>query len=115
MEEAVQFPLSDEPSDQPTSSDMAKTQSGSVSATFDEFSFEDAFRLLEETVTRLESGGLSLDEMVARFEEGMTLVKFCYQKLESAQARVEMLIRDDESDENREDLDTILDSEDSDD
>lgn len=57
----------------------------------DDLSFEDAFSRLEETVARLESGGLSIEAMVARFEEGMTLVKLCYQKLDGAQARVRLL------------------------
>lgn len=57
-------------------------------------SFEVAFNQLEDTVARLESGGLSIEDMVARFEEGMALVKLCYQKLDGAQARVQVLIRD---------------------
>ena len=57
----------------------------------DDLSFEDAFSRLEETVVRLESGGLSIEDMVARFEEGMTLVKLCYRKLDGAQARVRLL------------------------
>lgn len=57
-------------------------------------SFEEAFRRLEETVERLESGGLPIDEMIEQFESGMALVKICYQKLEAAQARVRVLLQD---------------------
>ncbi len=61
----------------------------------DNLSFEDAFSRLEEAVTRLEAGGLTIEDMVTRFEEGMALVKLCYQKLDQAQTRVRLLARDD--------------------
>ncbi len=57
--------------------------------------FEDAFSRLEEAVTRLEAGGLTIEDMVARFEEGMALVKLCYEKLDAAQTRVQLLARQD--------------------
>ncbi len=57
----------------------------------DDLSFEDAFGRLEDTISRLESGGLTMDEMVARFEEGMALVKLCYRRLDGAEARVRLL------------------------
>jgi len=59
-----------------------------------ELSFEAAFSRLEETVTHLETGGLTIEDMVARFEEGMVLVKLCYQKLDAAQSRVRVLIHE---------------------
>lgn len=58
-------------------------------------SFEDAFNRLEEAVTRLEEGGMTIEDMVARFEEGMALVKLCNSRLDTAQARVRMLLGDD--------------------
>jgi exodeoxyribonuclease VII small subunit len=58
----------------------------------EDLSFEDAFSRLEEAVMRLEAGGLSIEDMVARFEEGMALVKLCYAKLDLAQARVRVLL-----------------------
>ncbi len=61
----------------------------------EDLSFEDAFNRLEEAVTRLEAGGMTIEDMVARFEEGMALVKLCYQKLDAAQARVRLLARND--------------------
>lgn len=57
----------------------------------DDLSFEAAFSRLEDTVARLESGGMSIEDMVARFEEGMMLVKLCYRKLDGAKARVRLL------------------------
>ncbi len=58
-----------------------------------EVSFEEAFRLLEQTVQRLEDGGLTIDEMVHHFELGMALVAACREKLAAAEARVRVLAR----------------------
>lgn len=60
-------------------------------------SFEDAFARLEETVNRLEGSGLTVDEMVARFEEGMSLARLCYERLNAAQARLTVLVREAET------------------
>ncbi len=49
--------------------------------------FEDAMARLEEIVTQLESGDLSLEESLNIFEEGMKLAKFCSAKLEEAEKR----------------------------
>ncbi|HUX88035.1 MAG TPA: exodeoxyribonuclease VII small subunit [Chloroflexota bacterium] len=59
-----------------------------------ELSFEEAFSRLEDAVLKLENGGLSIDEMVERFSEGMSLIKVCYQKLDVAQAKVSILLRE---------------------
>ena len=42
----------------------------------------------------LESGDLSLEESLKIFEEGMKLVNFCSKKLEEAEQKVSMLIKD---------------------
>lgn len=57
-------------------------------------SFEAALSRLEDTVARLETGGLTIEEMVERFEEGMLLVKHCSHKLDTAQARIHVLMRE---------------------
>ncbi|MGH2461981.1 MAG: exodeoxyribonuclease VII small subunit [Chloroflexota bacterium] len=57
----------------------------------DDLTFEDAFGRLEDTVARLEAGGISIEDMVVRFEEGMALVKLCYRRLDGARARVRLL------------------------
>jgi len=66
--------------------------------------FEEAFTRLESTVARLENSGLTVDELVEEFEQGMTLVKHCQRLLESAQLRVAVLIREDEADPQGKDL-----------
>ena len=55
-------------------------------------SFEEAMLMLEDTVKKLESGGLTLDESLSSFEEAVQLVKFCNKKLESAEQKVKILV-----------------------
>jgi exodeoxyribonuclease VII small subunit len=58
--------------------------------------FEDAMARLEEIVTGLEKGDLSLDESLKMFEEGVRLSKSCLKMLDEAQKKVEILIHDKE-------------------
>ncbi|MBE9573568.1 MAG: exodeoxyribonuclease VII small subunit [Proteobacteria bacterium] len=58
--------------------------------------FEDAMKELEEIVKRLESGDLSLEESLKIFEEGIALSRYCFKKLEEAEKRVSILIKDEE-------------------
>ena len=54
--------------------------------------FEDALARLETLVRSLESGNVDLDASLASFEEGISLVRFCTEKLESAEQRVKVLL-----------------------
>ncbi|MGB9885883.1 MAG: exodeoxyribonuclease VII small subunit [Moorellales bacterium] len=54
--------------------------------------FEEALRRLEAIVKRLESGDLSLEEALAGFEEGVSLVRFCRQRLTAAEQRLQLLL-----------------------
>ena len=58
--------------------------------------FEKALADLENIVQRLDENDLSLDEALALFEEGIKLSRFCSQKLDSVENKVEILLRDDE-------------------
>lgn len=58
--------------------------------------FEEALEALEQVVERLESGELSLEESLAAFEQGVRLVQFCNQKLNEAEKKVELLVKDKE-------------------
>lgn len=58
--------------------------------------FEDSLARLEVIVREMESGQLSLDQMLAHFEEGMTLVKTCGNKLNEVEKKIEKLIRKDD-------------------
>ena len=62
----------------------------------EKLSFEEAFKELEDTVHRLEEGGLTLDESIALFERGMTLAQRCGQKLDDAELKVSQLVPSDE-------------------
>jgi exodeoxyribonuclease VII small subunit len=55
--------------------------------------FETSLRKLEEIVKKLESGDLSLDSALELFEEGIKLSRFCHTKLEQAERRVEILLK----------------------
>jgi exodeoxyribonuclease VII small subunit len=59
-----------------------------------EMRFEDALRELEDIVKRLESGDLPLEESLKTFEEGITLSMYCFRKLEEAEKRVSILMKD---------------------
>jgi len=51
--------------------------------------FEDAFKRLEEIVHTLESGVDELDKIVNLFEEGSELAKYCNEKLEKVENKIE--------------------------
>jgi exodeoxyribonuclease VII small subunit len=57
-------------------------------------SFEDALKRLEEVLESLEHGELNLEESVQAFEEGVGLVRFCHDKLDEVERRVELLLKD---------------------
>ncbi len=53
--------------------------------------FEELYRKLEETVEKLEKGGLSLEQSIALYEEGMDLAKRCQTILDGAEQRITKL------------------------
>lgn len=53
-----------------------------------DLSFEARLEALEEVVAELESGDLSLDDMIRRYEQGMELVGSCQRQLAEAELRV---------------------------
>lgn len=56
--------------------------------------FEDALEKLEQIVRRMEAGEMSLDESLKAFEEGIRLVRLCNARLDDAERRVELLLRE---------------------
>lgn len=56
--------------------------------------FEQALERLETIVAEMESGELSLEDMMARFEEGQALVKVCSTKLNQVERRIEVLMKE---------------------
>ncbi len=59
-----------------------------------DLTFEQRLDELETLVGELESGDLSLDEMLARYEHGMSLVASCQQQLANAELRVTRIAAD---------------------
>ena len=59
-----------------------------------EQSFERSLERLEEIVDLLESGEFPLEESLTLFQEGVSLVKLCNQKLESVEKSVKILINE---------------------
>jgi exodeoxyribonuclease VII small subunit len=56
--------------------------------------FEDALKELEDVVARLERGELSLEESLRLYERGITLARQCHAKLEEAEGKIELLMKD---------------------
>ena len=56
--------------------------------------FEEALNKLEKIVSRLEKGDIPLEESLKLFEEGIRLSRFCNQRLDEAEKRVEILVKD---------------------
>jgi exodeoxyribonuclease VII small subunit len=61
-------------------------------------SFEAALKQLEEIVQRLEKGELSLEESLKLYEEGIQLSRLCHGKLEEAEGKIEVLLKDGQGD-----------------
>jgi exodeoxyribonuclease VII small subunit len=53
--------------------------------------FEEAQKELEEIVQRLESGEVPLDEALKLWERGEELYRFCRERLDGAEGRIEEL------------------------
>lgn len=60
----------------------------------DELTFEEAFAELEQTVAKLESGDLTLEESLALFERGQALATHCGVQLDTAELKVQQLLPD---------------------
>lgn len=60
----------------------------------DERGFEELVGRLEEVVTTLERGGLSLEASLELFEEGVRLSRQASGRLEGAERRIEELLSD---------------------
>ena len=56
--------------------------------------FEKAFQDLEKIVQRLESEELPLDESLRLFEDGIRLSRFCHQRLEEVEKKIELILAD---------------------
>jgi len=57
-------------------------------------SFEASLEALENIVQQLESGDLPLEKSLELFEEGVKLSRQCQERLNQAERRIEVLLRD---------------------
>ena len=80
---------------QNTANAAAEPNAGGTEAK-SEPTFEAALARLEEIVHALDGGDAPLDKSLALFEEGVSLVKLCQNKLDTAEQRVKILVRGDE-------------------
>jgi len=56
-------------------------------------SFEEAYARLEDVLTQLQIGNMTLDDSLAAYEEGMALASHCQTLLDAAELRIEVLER----------------------
>jgi exodeoxyribonuclease VII small subunit len=56
--------------------------------------FEAALQKLDEIVQKLEKGELALEQSLVLYEEGVRLSRLCHAKLEEAEGKIELLLKD---------------------
>lgn len=61
-------------------------------------SFEQAIQQLEKIIQDLESGDLPLEKSMNKFEEGIQLTRFCSQKLDETEQKIQVLLKDHQGD-----------------
>jgi exodeoxyribonuclease VII small subunit len=59
-----------------------------------DLSFEKALAELEDIVSKLEEGGLSLNESLSLFEKGVKRAKFLREELEKVEKKTDILLKD---------------------
>ncbi|MFN2366156.1 MAG: exodeoxyribonuclease VII small subunit [Desulfurivibrionaceae bacterium] len=59
--------------------------------------FEESLAKLERITEELESGDLTLEESLKKFDEGVKLAEFCNHKLDEAQQKVNILLKKDDT------------------
>lgn len=70
---------------------MAKTQKSAEPPKAEALPFEEALHRLEGIVEAMEAGELPLEELLAKYEEGMKLAASCQQRLADAEVRIQQL------------------------
>ncbi len=55
--------------------------------------FEESLKELELIAVELENGNLNLDESIEKFEKGMKLSKICTEKLDKAEKKINILLK----------------------
>ncbi|MFQ5686818.1 MAG: exodeoxyribonuclease VII small subunit [Candidatus Scalindua sp.] len=55
--------------------------------------FETSLKELEKIVEQIETSDLALDETLAKYEKGIKIYKQCYQILEKAEKKINILLK----------------------
>ena len=76
-----------------------------------ELKFEDALKKLKEIVEKLEEEEVSLDDALKLFEEGVKLSDICKKRLEEADKKVKVLLKDKKGNIKLEDFDEEIEEE----
>lgn len=69
--------------------------------------FENALKELEEVVAKLDSEELPLEDALTYFEKGISLSKVCTKKLEEAEKKVDVLLKELASTDSKEENDHV--------
>ncbi len=56
--------------------------------------YEYAIKKLESTIEQMEDRELTLDDSLKLFQEGIELYKYCNKKLNQAEGKIQMIIKD---------------------
>jgi exodeoxyribonuclease VII small subunit len=78
-----------------TGTKMTKPAKPAKSTSKNEPKFEDAMSELEDVVRQLEAGDVPLEESLAAFEKGVSLVRLLHTRLDSVQEKIEELTQND--------------------
>lgn len=73
----------------------------------DNKNFEEMMKDLEKIAKDLESGELTLDESVSKFEKGMEISKQCSKILEEAEKRISILINNNDGEITEKNFDLV--------
>lgn len=64
-----------------------------------ELTLEEAFEILEGTVSRLEAEDITLEDAFKEYKQGMEILKFCSDKIDKVEKKVLKIGEDGETDE----------------
>ena len=70
-------------------------KSGGIKMPPETISFEKSLEKLKGIVEDLESGDLPLKESLEKFQSGIDIIKQCYKELETAELKIETIIKKD--------------------
>jgi len=76
---------------------MTEPEKNETRSELQKLTFEQAMSKLQEIVLNMERGGVPLDEMIRKFEEGAEIAAYCQTKLASLKQKMEILVRDRET------------------